>query len=367
MGEVIWRRQSSGSLVALNFSAYFASDDERLARFQREARPTSPKSSEHHDHHEVGEADGVRFIATEFHRWRHASRLICEREMKLVEILDVAIQVASGLAAAHAADIVHRDIKPDNIMRRGDGLVKLLDFGIAKLLEPVTSETGANSAMHTETGAVVGTVGYMSPEQARGLPVDKRTDIWSLGVVLYQLLTRRLPFTGATRMDTLVNILKRDPDPLLPAHTNESAPSLLALERLVMKSLRKDRDDRYQTVNEFLADLKNVRRDLESAGMCDGQTLSEFLPASRVFNMLQRRPSSSNRRSPDDTCSWHWASQFSCSQFSQARSSIRVGSRRDLRYLTPSLLPLTPASSTLKCPTPNKLPSSVQQNSVSQQ
>jgi serine/threonine protein kinase len=302
MGEVYLAQDSRlDRLVALKLlPAYFASDDERLARFQREARSTSALN---HPNiltiHEVGEADGVRFIATEFIDGDTLQKLISDQEMKLAEILDVVIQVASGLAAAHAADIVHRDIKPDNIMRRGDGLVKLLDFGIAKLLEPVTSEAGLNGTMHTETGAVVGTVGYMSPEQARGLTVDKRTDIWSLGVVLYQLLTRRLPFTGMTRMDTLVNILERAPDPLLPAHRNESFSELAALQGLLMKSLRKDRDERYQTVNEFLADLRSVRQDLESAGMCDGQTLSDLLPGSRVFNRVsESKTSSSTRRSP---------------------------------------------------------------------
>ena len=301
MGEVYLAEDSRlNRLVALKLlPAYFASDDERLARFQREARSTSALN---HPNiltiHEVGEADGVRFIATEFIDGDTLQKLIFDQEMKLAEILDVAIQVGSGLAAAHAADIVHRDIKPENIMRRADGLVKLLDFGIAKLLEPATSDAGANSAMHTETGAVVGTVGYMSPEQARGLPVDKRTDIWSLGVVLYQLLTRRLPFTGATRMDTLVNILERDPDPMLPAQTLESSPELVALEHLLGKSLRKDRDNRYQTVNEFLADLRSVRRDLENAGMCDGQTLSDLLPANRAFNSFSETKTSSSTRRP---------------------------------------------------------------------
>ena len=220
MGEVYLAEDSRlDRLVALKLlPAYFASDDERLARFQREARTASALN---HPNiltiHEVGEADGVRFIATEFIDGQTIQELIARQELTLAEILDIATQIVSGLATAHAAGIVHRDIKPDNVMRRGDGLVKILDFGIAKLLEaPALDRSRAGPAMFTETGVVVGTVGYMSPEQARGLAIDERTDIWSFGVVLYQMLTHRLPFNGATRMDTLVEILEREPLPLLP-------------------------------------------------------------------------------------------------------------------------------------------------------
>ena len=288
MGEVYLAEDSRlDRFVALKLlPAYFAADDERLARFQREARSASALN---HPNiitiHEVGETEDARFIATEFIDGKTIQELISQGELTLGEVLDIGIQVASALAAAHAAGIVHRDIKPDNIMQRGDGLVKLLDFGVAKLLEPATGSS-KNLPMQTETGAVVGTVGYMSPEQARGVAIDERTDVWSLGVVLYQLLTRRLPFAGATRTDTLVNILEREPEPIIPVDSKAPANELLALERVVLKSLRKDRERRYQTANELLDDLKKVRRDLDSAGMLAGKTLSASLPASRHFDSL---------------------------------------------------------------------------------
>src|SRR5437016_6255423 len=154
---------------------------------------------------EVGEVDQVHFITTEFIDGQTLRELIAQEDLSLPEVLEIAIQVAEALTAAHAAGIAHRDIKPENIMRRRGGLVKILDFGIAKLLEPPSSDS-ETAKTQTETGVVLGTVGYMSPEQARALPVDERTDIWSLGVVLYEMLAYRPPFVGATRMDTMVAI-----------------------------------------------------------------------------------------------------------------------------------------------------------------
>lgn len=248
--------------------AYFASDDTRLRRFQREARAAS---SLNHPNiltiHEVGESAGIRYIATEFIDGQTIRELVTERDLSLVEILDIAEQVASALAAAHAAGIVHRDIKPENIMRRTDGLVKILDFGIAKLMEPESAEylneTGAGVATRTEAGLVMGTVNYMSPEQARGLPVDERTDIWSLGVVLYEMLARGLPFSGATRMDTMVAILDRDPAPLAEVASQYYSASPL-LEQIVHKCLRKEMTERCRTANELLAELNSVRDDVST-------------------------------------------------------------------------------------------------------
>ena len=249
--------------------AYFVSDEARLRRFQREARAASALN---HPNiltiHEVGEVDRVHFITTEFIDGQTLRELIAEEHLSLPEVLEIAIQIAEALTAAHAAGIVHRDIKPENVMRRRGGLVKLLDFGIAKLLEQPSSDSSEIATIakaETETGVVLGTVGYMSPEQARALPVDERTDIWSLGVVLYEMLAYRAPFFGATRMDTMVSILERAPAPLFQ-FANSAQPFVSELQRVVSKALRKEIDERYQTAPEMLADLKKVRQQLEQTG-----------------------------------------------------------------------------------------------------
>src|SRR5688500_13738313 len=220
MGEVYLAQDSRlDRLVALKIlPSYFAADDQRLRRFQREARAASALN---HPNiltiHEVGESDGTYFIATEFIDGQTIREVTSTERLTTGEVMDIVEQVATGLSAAHAAGIVHRDIKPENIMRRADGLVKILDFGIAKLIEPETPDYSTETTglrTHTDAGLVMGTVNYMSPEQARGLPVDERTDIWSLGVVLYEMLAQHLPFRGATRMDTMVAILDREPAPL---------------------------------------------------------------------------------------------------------------------------------------------------------
>ena len=249
--------------------AYFVSDEARLRRFQREARAASALN---HPNiltiHEVGEVDRVHFITTEFIDGQTLRELIAEEHLSLPEVLEIAIQIAEALTAAHAAGIVHRDIKPENVMRRRGGLVKILDFGIAKLLEQPSSDSSEIATIakaETETGVVLGTVGYMSPEQARALPVDERTDIWSLGVVLYEMLAYRAPFFGATRMDTMVAILERAPAPLFQ-FANSAQPFVSELQRVVSKALRKEIDERYQTAPEMLADLKKVRQQLEQTG-----------------------------------------------------------------------------------------------------
>jgi serine/threonine protein kinase len=267
MGEVYLAEDARlDRRVALKIlPAYFAADDARLRRFQREARAASALN---HPNiltiHEVGEFEGIPYIATEFINGATLRELADGRVLSLDEVLDIAEQVASALAAAHAAGIVHRDIKPENIMRREDGLVKILDFGIAKLMEP-NSPDGADESQlagrtYTEAGLVLGTVNYMSPEQARGLPVDERTDIWSLGVVVYEMLARRLPFSGATRMDTIVAVLDRDPSPLSEVARDHYRVSPL-LEQIVNRCLRKEAADRIRSANDLVAELKRVREE----------------------------------------------------------------------------------------------------------
>ncbi|MEP6707678.1 MAG: serine/threonine-protein kinase [Pyrinomonadaceae bacterium] len=269
MGEVFLARDARlNRLVALKIlPAYFVSDEVRLRRFQREARAASALN---HPNiltiHEVSEGGGTYYFATEFIDGHTIRELITNQELSLKDVLEIAEQVASALAAAHAAGIVHRDIKPENIMRRTDGLVKILDFGIAKLMEQelveYSGETQPGRKAQTEAGLVMGTVNYMSPEQARGLPVDERTDLWSLGVVLYEMLAHRLPFKAPTRMDTMVAILERQP-PALFHVSQRSRPQLRQLEGIVDKILRKDRNQRYQTANDLLADLKSITQDLD--------------------------------------------------------------------------------------------------------
>lgn len=249
--------------------AYFASDDARLRRFQREARAVS---SLNHPNiltiHEVGEVEGLYFIATEFIAGQTLRELAAERSLSSEEILNISEQIVSALAAAHADGIVHRDIKPENIMRRDDGLVKILDFGIAKLTEPLSVENPSDQAARTQTeaGLILGTVNYMSPEQARGLVVDERADIWSFGVVLYELLSKQLPFSGATRMDTLVSILEREPE--IPERSGSEG----GLFQIAAKCLNKDAAGRYQTAGELLSALKNVSTGTTAAS----ETLSEL-------------------------------------------------------------------------------------------
>jgi serine/threonine protein kinase len=266
MGEVYLAQDARlNRPVALKIlPAYFVSDEQRLRRFQTEARAASALN---HPNiltiYEVGESDGVHFISTEFIDGQTVRELIETAGPSLRDTLDIATDLLVGLAAAHGAGIVHRDIKPENIMRRSDGLIKILDFGIAKLLETSASdslndETATPTAKaQTEIGVVMGTVGYMSPEQARGLPVDERTDIWSTGVVLYEMLAIRAPFSGATRLDTMVAILERDPEPLL--QNGDSQTVLPGLQRVVNKALRKEASDRYQSAAEMIADLNAVQ------------------------------------------------------------------------------------------------------------
>ncbi len=284
MGEVYLAQDARlDRLVALKIMpTYFAADDARLRRFQREARAASALN---HPNiltiHEVGEAAGIPYISTEFIDGVTIAALVKKQPLSLDEVLNIAEQVASALAAAHAAGIVHRDIKPENIMRRDDGLVKILDFGIAKLLEPASLDHANSSAetelagrTRTEAGVVLGTVNYMSPEQARGLPVDERTDIWSLGVVLYEMLAQRLPFSGATRMDTIVAVLDRDPSPLSEVANDRYRVSPL-LEQTIDRCLRKEATDRLRSASELLAELKRVREEPDGGSSSAGSPIKD--------------------------------------------------------------------------------------------
>src|ERR1043165_928530 len=266
MGEV-YRAQDTelGRPVAFKFlPSDVAAHQSRVKRFIQEAKAAS---SLNHPNiltvYEIGRADETTFIAMEFVDGI-TLRQHLHQPLKLREILDITIQVASALVAAHAAGIVHRDIKPENNMVRKDGIVKILDFGLAKLTEQNSSSMGSEAPtmalVNTEPGAVLGTVAYMSPEQAAGRPVDARSDIWSLGVVLYEMLTSRTPFTGASKSHIIVSIIDREPLPV--SHFSRDIPE--ALEWIVTETLAKDPEERCQTAKELVGKLKRLKQRIES-------------------------------------------------------------------------------------------------------
>src|SRR6187431_2918701 len=268
MGEVYLAEDTKlGRKVAIKIlSEEFTTNKDRLHRFEQEA---SAASNLNHPNiltiHEVGTDEGRHYIATEFIDGVTLRRKAVASQLEIPEILDIAVQVASALEEAHAAGIVHRDIKPDNIMIRRNGFVKVLDFGLAKLTETSTdrslsdAEASTRVLVQTDAGVVMGTSHYMSPEQARGKQVDARSDIWSLGVVIYEMVSGRTPFEGETSTDVIVAITQKDPPPLA-RFAPEVPPEL---EWIVMKALRKDRDERYQTVKELLTDLRRLKQRLE--------------------------------------------------------------------------------------------------------
>ncbi|HKQ51774.1 MAG TPA: protein kinase [Pyrinomonadaceae bacterium] len=262
MGEVYLAADTKlGRTVALKFlPADVASDQKRMQRFTREAYEASlPNQPNIITIYEIDEDNGTHYLATEFIEGVTLRRRMAAGPLTIEDALDVAMQTASALAAAHAKEIVHRDVKPENIMLREDGYVKVLDFGLAKLAESRSNTPEAVTQVHTDVGAVIGTARYMSPEQARGLEVDGRTDIFSLGIVLYEMLAGRSPFEGATNHEVVAAILKEEPRPLAE-HVEHVPPRL---EEIISRALKKERDERYQTARELLEDLRTLKQDLE--------------------------------------------------------------------------------------------------------
>ena len=259
MGEVYLARDLKlGRMVALKVLPWqFVVEGDRLKRFQREARALS---SLNHPNlvtiYEVGEANDLHFIAMELVEGKTLSSL--RDKLSLKELLSIVAQVAEALAAAHQSGIIHRDVKPDNVMVRPDGYAKVLDFGLVKLTEV---EAAPGVTAHTQLGVAMGTLAYMSPEQAAGESVDHRTDIWSLGVVLYELATGRKPFVGETRQAIINAILSTQPDPV----TNSENGLPPELDRILSKALEKDRELRYQTASDFRADLRRLLRQIDSS------------------------------------------------------------------------------------------------------
>jgi Tol biopolymer transport system component/serine/threonine protein kinase len=310
MGEVYLAEDTQlDRQVALKLlPAEFTADAERVRRFIREAKAASALN---HPNivtvHEIGQSEGLHFIVAEYVDGQTLRERMRSETLSLSDALDVAVQVAGALSVAHEAGVVHRDIKPENLMLRRDGYVKVLDFGLAKLTERGRDgetegrgdeETGRERdafsprlpvspslplSVSTTPGAVMGTAHYMSPEQARGQRVDARADIFSLGVVLYEMVAGRAPFDGVNAIEVLGAILNREPAPLPP---RLKAPR--ELERIIAKTMRKNRDERYQTSKALLIDLKDLRHELEfqaeverkshsgaRAAATSGQTLAE--------------------------------------------------------------------------------------------
>ncbi len=274
MGEVYLAEDTRlGRRVALKIlPAEFTKHPERIARFEQEARAASALN---HPNiitvFDIGRHAGLHFIAFEYVEGETLRQRLTGRALALKEAVDIACQITTALQAAHDAGITHRDIKPENVMLRPDGYVKVLDFGLAKLRDEggrLRDESAEQDTLHpssfrlhplTNPGMVMGTVRYMSPEQARGQQVDARSDIFSLGVLLYEMLARRLPFEGATASDVIAAILRAEPEPLARAVANLPAE----LEWSVAKALRKDRAERYQAIKGLGSDLRQIKTRLE--------------------------------------------------------------------------------------------------------
>ena len=260
MGEVYLAEDTKlDRQVAIKIlSQEFAEDNDRMRRFVREAKSASALN---HPNiitiHEIGETDGAHFITTEHIEGENLRERLNGEKLSMKSVFEVSIQIASALEAAHSAGIIHRDIKPENVMIRPDGLVKVLDFGLAKRA-PQTGESAAKILLSygTEPGKMIGTVTYMSPEQLQGKTVDGRTDLWSFGIVLSEMLTGDQPFGGESKVDKIAMILMDDPPPM-----DKSIPE--KLQWIVTKCLAKKTDARYQTAQDLLTDLKDAKHDLE--------------------------------------------------------------------------------------------------------
>jgi serine/threonine protein kinase len=297
MGQVYLARDMQlGRTVAVKIlSTEIAQDPTRMRRFILEAKTASALN---HPNivtiYEVGETGETHCIVTEFIDGETLRQRIERASLKVNEAIEIILQMAAALSAAHEAGIVHRDIKPENVMVRRDGYVKVLDFGLAKLTEgstPIPSLTSdASTFLQTEPGLVMGTVNYMSPEQARGTNVDARTDIWSTGCVLYEILTGQRPFAGATPSDVIASVLKSDPAPL--AQYVRDVPA--DLERIILKALAKETDERYQTINEMALDLRRIKARLDIDGATGASDVGSLKTSTRTSSSTKGAQTNQN-------------------------------------------------------------------------
>ncbi len=309
MGEVyLAKDQKLGREVAIKIlNRKFENHESGLHRFIQEAKAASALN---HPNilviHDIGETDGAHYIVSEYVEGNTLRGHLEEKGLPLAEVLDVSIQIASALVAAHSARIVHRDIKPENIMLRPDGLAKVLDFGLAKLVEDknrsLVGFDGETAKMNqTEKGIILGTVSYMSPEQAKGEKIDGRTDIFSLGVLMYEMIAGRTPFTSDSMSETFANLLNREPPPM--SSFASGVPE--ELQRIVSKMLRKDRDDRYQTMKGLLGDLKELREWLTTESKLDRISSADRQKDTEDLTRTTGDVPTHTTESEDAAGSWH--------------------------------------------------------------
>ena len=286
MGEVYLAFDNSlERFAALKIlSEAFSRDADRVQRLKQEARAASALN---HPNiltiYEIGKTDDIEFIAMEFVEGKTLREVIEGGELTLKDAVKIAEQIADGLCVAHKVHLVHRDIKPENIILRDDGYVRILDFGLAKPTNSPNKNTEAETLemIRTAPGVVMGSVQYMSPEQARGLTVDERSDVWSLGVVLYEMVAGKTPFAGETVSDSLANLIHLPPKPL----TDFLPDAPFELQNIIGKSLQKNLAERYQTVQEMAADLKDLRRQFELDGSgAMALRIHSTAPDSRIFS-----------------------------------------------------------------------------------
>ena len=284
MGEVYLAEDTRlGRQVALKFlPASYQYDSERRTRFLKEARAASAlRSPNIAAIYDIGEHDGAMFIAMEYVEGEVLSQRIDQRTLPTSDIIDISMQIADALDEAHTLGIIHRDVKSSNLIVTERGLVKMLDFGLAKMIQPGSSADSADPTVaiggQTAVGVVLGTVSYMSPEQALGRDLDPRTDIFSHGVVIYEMLTGRLPFEGASATEIIDCIVHKEP--IAIARFNYDVPP--ELERIVRKCMEKDRERRYHSAREVAIDLRNLRRDSETGAVTNAVTFRKTQPTRR--------------------------------------------------------------------------------------
>ena len=262
MGEVYRGRDTRlQRTVAIKVIIGDLVDDEIIRRFESEALSASALN---HPGiltvHEFGEHQGLHYLVTEFIEGETLRQRLQRGPMRIEEALDVAIQIASALDTAHAADLIHRDVKPENVMLRPDGFVKLLDFGLAKVaIAPDAAATKTPTSRVTQPGIMLGTIGYMAPEQVRCQAVDQRVDIWSLAVVLHEMITGDSPFAARTAGDVIASVLERQP----PRLSDRGIHAPEELEATISRALAKDRNDRFQSVKDFLRELRRIKQLVE--------------------------------------------------------------------------------------------------------